>query len=133
MQSLKKTTYPCIRPSLQRNESSLWQELKDEDQTSNLSSSDTTLQDEATDVMQRAVALSSDLKSDIAEMRKATVTEYAIKFSGVTLSSSMRVALAGWDWLRFWALLMAAIALLVVEGPASLLGESQSHIRVSLG
>lgn len=83
-------------------------------------------------MMQKANILSAEIRSDMAEIRKASVKEYAIKFSGVTISSSMRIALAGLDWLRFCTLLMAAIALLVVEGPGSLLDGRQSQLRASV-
>lgn len=48
------------------------------------------------------------------------LSEYAVIIRGSTIASSLRVVYLWYNWLRFLALLVAAVALIIVEGPDSI-------------
>lgn len=135
-----------LRPSLQRNESSLWFELQQdqfaEDESSKppVESLEKSLEKSLIATSDAADGIVSDERAKAAEFgsvmlssvrdSRSTLLEYAFRIKGDTITSSVQLALLGYNWIRFLVLLLVAITLLVLEGPASLLqigqGDSKS-------
>lgn len=125
----RKSSSQFLRPSLQRNESSLWYELhKDLDQIGERDELPTGTEPEVPETTDLAV---SSQRTKAAEVGLAMISsvrdsqgmlrQYAFRIRGDAVSSTIELVLLGYNWIRFLVLLLAAITLLVLEGPTSLL------------